>query len=433
MCMLLMSRRSPDGSLLLLRSETHAVYVYKYHHHETPRLCSTYQAPSPILDLQWYMLPAMASSNHDIERRWCYVISCRDVPTRFVDSIDGSTKASYGIINHVEMYDPLYALTFSDDASWMYAGLRNALALFPLHAVGNNHHLALDLSSQASEQDNDGQHGIVSALAVGCSPAVAQQDASETVQVTAVGTFTNLIGIYLTESQWLADFLTTDKTCSSSKWGTQNLLPGERVCLCGWTVPEGHGITQLAWHPKEKHILVVSMRRAPCLYVYDTSYLYGASSPFQFKPLATSDVSLVARLPRDAGETHQRLQFGMDSQGQYLAAGDQYGWIRIWSWASILERNGTPHVQPVAEWQAHAGTFCYVTDNKMRSGASSFIHSIFTSSLVSVGHDIGIMMPVLKRVLSPTIRTLKCGDGMRLKQDSKVGKNANESYKTTCM
>lgn len=428
-----MSRRSPDGSLLLLRSETHAVYVYKYHHHETPRLCSTYQAPSPILDLQWYMLPAMAPSNHDIERRWCYVISCRDVPTRFVDSIDGSTKASYGIINHVEMYDPLYALTFSDDASWMYAGLRNALALFPLHAVGNNHHLALDLSSQASEQDNGGQHGIVSALAVGCSPAVAQQDASETVQVTAVGTFTNLIGIYLTESQWLADFLTTDKTCSSSKWGTQNLLPGERVCLCGWTVPEGRGITQLAWHPKEKHILVVSMRRAPCLYVYDTSYLYGASSPFQFKPLATSDVSLVARLPRDAGETHQRLQFGMDSQGQYLAAGDQYGWIRIWSWASILERNGTPHVQPVAEWQAHAGTFCYVTDNKMRSGASSFIHSIFTSSLVSAGHDIGIMMPVLKRVLSPTIRTLKCGDGIRLKQDSEVGKNANESYKTTCM
>ena len=69
----------------------------------------------------------------------------------------------------------------------------------------------------------------------------------------------------------------------------------------------------------------------------------------------------------------------------------------------------------------------------MRSGASSFIHSIFTSSLVSAGHDIGIMMPVLKRVLSPTIRTLKCGDGIRLKQDSEVGKNANESYKTTCM
>ena len=138
-------------------------------------------------------------------------------------------------------------------------------------------------------------------------------------------------------------------------------------------------------------------------------------------------------MPRDAGETHQRLQFGMDSQGQYLAAGDQYGWIRIWSWASILERNGTPHVQPVAEWQAHAGSFCYVTDNKMRSGAFSFILSIFTLSLVSAEHDIGTMMPVLKRVLSPTIRTLKCGDGTRLKQDSEVRKNANGSYKTMCM
>lgn len=357
MCMLLMSRRSPDGSLLLLRAESHAVCLYTYHRHETLRLCNIYQAPSPILDLQWYKAPAIVSDNSGIECRWCYVMSCRDVPTRFIDSIDGSTKASYGIINHVEMYDPLYALTFSDDASWMYAGLRNALALFPLHAIGNNHHLALDLSIQASEQYDGGQHGIVSALAVGSSPVMAHQDASETVQVTAVGTFTNLVGVYLTESQWLTDFLNAGNTYSSSKWGTQNLLPGERVCLCGWTVPEGRGITQLAWHPKEKHILVVSMRRASCLYVYDTSYLYGASAPFQFKPMAASDVSLVAQLHRDTRGTHQRLQFDMDPQGQYLAAGDEHGWIRIWSWTSILERAGAPHIKPIAEWRAHAGTF----------------------------------------------------------------------------
>lgn len=126
--------------------------------------------------------------------------------------------------------------------------MTNAVALFPLRTVGNNTHLALDLTMQGTQNYEGGQHGIVSALAVGLSPMAIQSEAVESVQVLAVGTFSNSVGIYLIESQWLIDMLNKNVSSRSSKLGTQRVLSGEHICMCGWIIPEGQGITQVCAH-----------------------------------------------------------------------------------------------------------------------------------------------------------------------------------------
>lgn len=99
------------------------------------------------------------------------------------------------------------------------------------------------------------------------------------------------------------------------------------------------------------------MRGASSLFVYDTRYLYESHNPFQFNILAKSDRSLVAQLARDTSTTHQRLQFDIDANGECIAAGDQHGNIRIWSWSTILDQKENRYIHPIAEWHAHNGKF----------------------------------------------------------------------------
>ena len=82
--------RSPDGSLLLLRSESHMIYVLKRSPDapEKMELCYSHQAPSPILSLKWFGIPAYS----DDDAHWCYVMSCRDMPVEFIDTHVGQVR-----------------------------------------------------------------------------------------------------------------------------------------------------------------------------------------------------------------------------------------------------------------------------------------------------------------------------------------------------
>ena len=98
----------------------------------------------------------------------------------------------------------------------------------------------------SSSKTNGGHRGIVSALAIGSSPKTFQsQQVPELLEVTAVGTFSNKIGIYLTEPGWLADMVQSCIDPLSSKLGGSNHLSGEQLCLCGFQVSEGKGIVQV--------------------------------------------------------------------------------------------------------------------------------------------------------------------------------------------
>lgn len=241
----------------------------------------------------------------------------------------------------------------------MYGGLTEAVAIYPLSAPGTNRHTVLDLAG--ASKTNAGQRGIVSALAVGRAPHTYEDEAGgDALELTAVGTFSSTVGIYVTAASWLAASTTT----RARQWdvpprhGSNEAVPGERVCLCGWQLPHGQGVVQLAWHPVHRTVLVVSSRRSSHLYVYDTRYLDGMANPYRFRRLPHNDPSLIAILARPSMHSHQRLWFGMDAQGDYLAAGDEDGMVRIWSWASILgSTSPLQAVAPLVEWQAHAGTF----------------------------------------------------------------------------
>lgn len=118
----------------------------------------------------------------------------------------------------------------------MYGGLYKALAIIPLACVGTNIHSALSLS----------QRGIVSALAIGQAPDVVKRDLqSEQLEVTAVATFANTVGIYLTEPSWLATLQDQGSAWPSPMVGTSCCLSGDTLCLCGWHIREGQGIVQV--------------------------------------------------------------------------------------------------------------------------------------------------------------------------------------------
>ena len=55
-------------------------------------LCSRHQAPSPILDIAWYIIPTAGYEDDAKTSHWCYVISCRDIPVRIVDALRGTVS-----------------------------------------------------------------------------------------------------------------------------------------------------------------------------------------------------------------------------------------------------------------------------------------------------------------------------------------------------
>lgn len=71
---------------------------------------------------------------------------------------------------------------------------------------------------------------------------------------------------------------------------------------------EGGGVTQIAFHPLDPNAFFVASRRSDAVQVYD---LRDTSAP-------------VGRLERSAS-TNQRLSFGLDPWGRWLASGDEVG------------------------------------------------------------------------------------------------------------
>ncbi|KAI3623471.1 hypothetical protein CBS14141_003732 [Malassezia furfur] len=345
--------QSPDGTLLLARAESHTLHIF-FVAKERLELLRTYRSPTPVLDTQWYMYPA---ASDDDEVHWCFAVSSRDVPMRLVDARTGTTKATFAMVNHIEEYIAPTSLAFSKDGARLFGGLTSAVALCPLATPGANRHSVLDLAP-SQDSAGAGQSGIISALAPGWAPRVFdEENEGRPLEILAVGTFGGTIGLYVTDAHWLANAADVlyNEYGNPPRHGASEVVPGHRVCLAGWRLAEGKGITQLAWHPTQRNILVVAARRSSFLYVYDTGYLYGTSTPFSFERRSTEDPALLAKLPRPAVDTHQRFWFDLDEHGDYIVTGDECGTIRIWAWDTIFRPvSDTALVPPSLEWHAHA-------------------------------------------------------------------------------
>ena len=74
------THRSPDRSLFLAQSDSHALHVYQIKR-DTFVLAGIYQSPTPILDTAWYQFPV-----NGVYGEWCFAVSARDVPIRLVNA-----------------------------------------------------------------------------------------------------------------------------------------------------------------------------------------------------------------------------------------------------------------------------------------------------------------------------------------------------------
>ncbi|WFD41577.1 hypothetical protein MPSI1_000208 [Malassezia psittaci] len=341
-----------DGSYVLARSESHSIQVYRVND-KAAEFRHAYRSPTPILDVQWYGYPA---ESEDEEVHWCFAVSSRDIPLRLINALTGEVKITYAIIDHTEKHVAAMALAFSRDGGRLYGGLTNAVAIYPLACAGVNRHVALELGRELSEA-HEGNCGIVSTLATGWAPrAFDEENGGVPLEILAVGTFLGFVGLYVSDAHWLTSATETRKGTfvTPPRHGAEQTVCGARTFLTGWHVCEGSGISQVAWHPKHREILVVAPRRADHLLVYDTSYFYGSGQLSEHATVHTQSRSLIARLKRSTGSNHQRFWFDIDNEGNFLAAGDEKGIIRIWAWDSILTRTSSVcPIPPLLEWQAH--------------------------------------------------------------------------------
>lgn len=386
---------SPDASLILAQSESHRVSIIRLNDDQSldgtePRLSlelkRLFKAPSPLLDVVWYPIPAyglkeasckdQAQSQVDVEEQsspeyttsWCYAQSSRDMPIKLVDSTDGSIKASYAIMDHVERFVSPHSLAFSLDQTRLYCGEWSQLSVYPLADPGLNRHSRLPLVHSRSAS-GEGQRGFVSALSV--APGLIEStDEYAVTETVAIGTFAGSVGLYQIDPALLAPPLEHNARSSTRH------LTYSSACIAGWTEPAGSGIHQLSFHPLAPHILFVSSRRSGFINVYDTRYLIGGARKLDFRE--KSSPALIAKLPRGAESTHQRLWYDVDWAGRWLAAGDEEGHVSVWRIDRGLlmgmgaDADDKPTsdsepvrpaskitsaavIQPDANWQAHQG------------------------------------------------------------------------------
>lgn len=334
------SQWSPDRSLILAQTDSHALYIYEVS--KTFTLRNVFKSPSPILDVVWYQLAA-GSGGYE----WCFAVSARDVPVRLVNATSGKTLASYTIINHIEEVLSPNSLAFSRDAYRMYAGLYNAVAIIPLSSPGTNVHVTLDIGS-SYDDPRAGQRGVVSTIAVGRAP-LALEASGEPAEIIAVGTFSGDVGIYVVEPSWVEPLIEQHR---ASRHGSSRVVPGGALCLAGWHMSSGAGIQQLVFHPEHQHLLFVSTRRSSHIHVLDTRYLYGMAEPFHFARLG-DEAKMAALLERNTMHTHQRTWIDISDDGKYVASGDEDGIVRIWNCMS-LDNQGI-HL-PIDQWNAAQDT-----------------------------------------------------------------------------
>ncbi|KAN0061462.1 hypothetical protein ACQY0O_006309 [Thecaphora frezii] len=438
---------SPDGSSILAQSESHEVSVLHMVASATDpfspsagasdnggqlpeggngakqsplqlSLEASFRSPSPVLDAVWYPLPAYEtveraadpprSSNRDDDAElgparpeqsyrvsWCYAQSCRDLPTRLVDSSNGSTKASYGVMNQTERFVGPHSLAFSPDHSRLYCGEWSQISILPLSLPGLNTHSRLPLieSRSASTAAGEGQRGFVSALAVAPLPTDGSGDDSASLgshDLLACGTFSGTIGLYAIDPARLPPPQPYNAPLRSSP----RYLQAASACVAGWRLPDGNGIHQLAFHPLSPHVLFVASRKSNAIHVYDTRYLVGDPAKLSFPPLQAAAVAattakrkrcgggggndgaerngaLLATLPRATGASHQRFWFDVDWAGRMLATGDAQGCISIWKidvgrfvdqeeegdnateGLDAQVQGARVHIEPTLKWKAH--------------------------------------------------------------------------------
>ncbi|WOO82789.1 Telomerase Cajal body protein 1 [Vanrija pseudolonga] len=260
------ARWTPDCTAVLTTAEDHVVRVLGAD--LSPSLES--RQPDAVHAAVWH--PAASASTPEA---FCFAASVRDTPVRLVDAADGRIRASYPIVDHRERFIAPHSLAFNVGADKLYCGFENAIEVVDVASPGYDNHERL--KTNVTRRDKGGQKGIISALSF----------SQHNVGTYAAGSFNGSVVLY------------DEDTGARAAAHLDGVVGG--------------GVTQLAYHPLDGNTLFVASRRSNALQVFD---LRDTSAP-------------VARLERSAN-TNQRIEFGLDPWGRYLASGDENGTLRVW-------------------------------------------------------------------------------------------------------
>ncbi|PWN92465.1 hypothetical protein FA10DRAFT_300947 [Acaromyces ingoldii] len=281
----------------------------------------TVRAPSPILAVEWYPL-----STHAEPWTWCFAMSCRDVPVKLVDATTGQTRATYGIIDHVERFLSPLSLAFDLTGTLLYCGLKDAVAVFALAQPGNEPLEMLHLGPTGGwGASRAGQRGLVSCLAVLAEGGDYQQqqqryddngegaNGTGTGELLAVGTLSGTVALYRLDAR-----------------GCDSLHEG---LVCAWKDDDSRGLSQLAFHPSAPHVLFTASRRSDAVRAFDLRYV-GTNSLSEGPPpacrLGEFPLEGNEREGGDNEKTQQRLFFDVDGHSRTLVAGGRQGQVSVW-------------------------------------------------------------------------------------------------------
>lgn len=234
------------------------------------------------------------------------------------------TRATYGIIDHVERFLSPLSLAFDLTGTLLYCGLKDAVAVFALAQPGNEPLEMLHLGSSGGwGASRAGQRGLVSCLAVlaeGGDYHQQQQrhdengeDTSGTGEMLAVGTLSGTVALYRLDAR-----------------GCDSLHEG---LVCAWKEDDSRGLSQLAFHPSAPHVLFTASRRSGAVRAYDLRYV-GTNSVSEGPPpacrLGEFPLEGSEREGEDNEKTQQRLFFDVDGPSRTLVAGGRRGQVSVW-------------------------------------------------------------------------------------------------------
>lgn len=216
---------SPDGTHLLCQSDDHHLDLFKLQQQqEDTTLIHVFSihAPTTLLSFAWYPF-----ARQDDPQTWCFAIGARDVTIKLIDAYQGRTRATYGIIDHIERFKGPQSMAFSLDGRKLYCAHDSFLSIISLDNVGTNTHplIRLTPSSRATRKGKAaaGQKGIISSITVSSDHLT-----NSTYDLVAIGTFAGTVGIYHIKGDTITD--------------------AERLCLLGWREEGSNGIAQVCMH-----------------------------------------------------------------------------------------------------------------------------------------------------------------------------------------
>jgi WD40 repeat protein len=263
---------------------------------------------------------------------FCTVIFPRDQPIHLIDAYTGAIRCSYRAYDSVDAVEAAQCVSFTNDGQKIFAGFNRCIKIFHTSQPGRDCSDVLYMGT--TKRSNDGQKGIVSAIAF---------PSSATTNIFAVGTYAGSIFLYddrvatgngnpsgIILSNLGIPVVEGQGNHKKNGWNQlskqSNMAVEEENIFAAaknrWFQQIGRrGITQLKFLSSDDNILFSASRKSNAVVSWDMRML---GSAYQGRSSAG-----LASYERD-GDTNQKLQFDTDEERNRLFVGSRDKCVNIY-------------------------------------------------------------------------------------------------------